>query len=158
MLRDLSGSANDGITVIVVEDHEVFAAATGSDGETTCLVRGDISGDFDGLQECHFVLDAGFQGWNILCCCFWRIVVFGRGGGDLGGPNILSLLAKIPLGGCKRLGKMFADKLRGEAWPSDVISGIDGRGPCRYGWDESGAMEITDKIRLGRHFVGAVEI
>ena len=40
---------NDGITVIVVEDPEVFAATTVSDGETTCLVRGDISGDFDGL-------------------------------------------------------------------------------------------------------------
>ena len=37
----------DGITIIVVEDHEVFAAATGSDGETTCLVCGDIAGYFD---------------------------------------------------------------------------------------------------------------
>ena len=53
---------------------------------------------------------------------------------------------------------MFADKLRGEAWPSDVISGIDGRGPCRYGWAESGAMEITDKIRLGCHLIGTVSI
>ena len=52
---------DDGITVIVVEDHEVFAAATGSDGETTCLVCGDLAGDFDGIQECHFCLDAGFR-------------------------------------------------------------------------------------------------
>ena len=35
---------------MVVEDHEVFSAATGSDGETTCLVRGDLAGYFDGLQ------------------------------------------------------------------------------------------------------------
>ena len=41
---------NDVITFIVVEDHVVFAAATGSDGETTCLVRGDLDGDFDGFQ------------------------------------------------------------------------------------------------------------
>ena len=41
----------DGITVIVVEYHEVFAAATRSDRETTCLVRGDLAGDFDGIQE-----------------------------------------------------------------------------------------------------------
>ena len=40
---------NDGIAVIVIEYHDVFAAATGSDGETTCLVRGDLAGDFDGL-------------------------------------------------------------------------------------------------------------
>ena len=45
---------DDGITVIVVDYHEVFSAATGSDGETTCLVRGDLAGDFDGLQERHF--------------------------------------------------------------------------------------------------------
>ena len=51
---------DDSINVIVVEDHEVFAVATGSDGETTCLIRGYLSGDFDGLQECHFGLDAGF--------------------------------------------------------------------------------------------------
>ena len=30
---------DDDITVIVVDDYEVFAAATGIDGETTCLVR-----------------------------------------------------------------------------------------------------------------------
>ena len=52
---------DDGITVIVIEDHEVFAAATGSHGETTGLVGGDLAGDFDGLQECHFGLNAGFQ-------------------------------------------------------------------------------------------------
>ena len=41
---------DNGITVIVVEDHVVFAAATGSDGESTGLVRGDLAGDFGGLQ------------------------------------------------------------------------------------------------------------
>ena len=117
---------DDGITVIVLEDHEVFAAATGSDREATSLVRGDLTGDFDGLQECHFCLDAGFGGPNRQHCHFWSVVVNGRGGGDLGGPNILALLAKMPLGGCKRLGKMFADKLRGEAGPSGVIAGING--------------------------------
>ena len=55
---------NDGITVVVVEDHEVFSAATGCDGETTCLVRGYLAGNFDGIQECHFGSDVGFQGWN----------------------------------------------------------------------------------------------
>ena len=84
--------------------------------------------------------------------------VDGRGGGDLGGPNILLLLAQMPLGSCKRLGKMFADNLRSEAGPSGVIARIDCRGPCRYNRAESGAMEITDKIRLGRHFVGNVSI
>ena len=38
---------DDDITFIIVEDHEVFAAATGSDRETTGFVYGDISGDFD---------------------------------------------------------------------------------------------------------------
>ena len=61
---------------------------------------------------------------------FWRIVVYGRGGGDIGGPNILSLLAKMSLGGCERLGKMSADELRGEVGPSSAISIIDGHGPC----------------------------
>ena len=61
---------------------------------------------------------------------FWRIVVYGRGGGDIGGPNILSLLAKMSLGGCESLGKMSADELRGEVGPSSVISIIDGHGPC----------------------------
>ena len=41
---------DDGITVMVVEDHEVFTTATRSDRETTCLVRGDFAGDFDILQ------------------------------------------------------------------------------------------------------------
>ena len=91
-------------------------------------------------------------------CHFWCVVVNGRGGGDLGGPKILLLLVKIPLGGCERLGKVFAEELRGKAGPSGVIAGIYGRGPCRYDWAESGAMEITDKIRLGCHFVGAVSI
>ena len=117
---------------------------TGSDRETTCLVRGDLAGDFVGLQECHFCSDAGFREGSGRCCHFWRIVVYRRGGGDLGGPNILSLLAKMPLGGCERLGKMFADELRGEARPSGVIAGINGRGLCRYDWAESGAMQITD--------------
>ena len=124
------GICNDGITVIVVENHEVFAAANGSDGETTCLVCGDLAGDFDGHQECHFGLDAGLRGGNDRRCHCWRIVVYGRGGGNLGGPNILSFLAKMSLGGCQRLGKMFADELRGEAKPSGVIAGIDGRSPC----------------------------
>ena len=75
---------NDGITIIVVEDHEVFAAATGSDGETTCLVRGDLAGDSNGLQECHFGSGAGLWGWNIRRRHLWRIVVYGRGGGDIG--------------------------------------------------------------------------
>ena len=73
-------------------------------------------------------------------CPFWLIVVYGRGGGDLGGPNILSLLAKIPLGGYGRLGKMFADDLRGEAGPSGVVAVIDGRGSCQYDWAERGAV------------------
>ena len=41
---------NDGITAIVVEDHEVFATTTGSDRKTTCLVYGDLASDFNGLQ------------------------------------------------------------------------------------------------------------
>ena len=121
---------NYGITVIVVEDHKVFAAATGRDRETTCLVRGYLAGDFDGLQEIHFCSDAGFREGNVRRRHLWRIVVYGRGGGDLGGPNILLLLAKMSLGGCERLGKMFADKLKGKAVPRGVISGINGRGPC----------------------------
>ena len=91
-------------------------------------------------------------------CPFWLIVVYGRGGGDLGGPNILSLLAKMPLGGCERLGKMLTDKLRGEAGLIGVIAGIDGQGPCQYDRAESGVMEITDNIRLGYHVVSAVSI
>ena len=55
---------DDDITVKVVEDNEVFAAATGSDGETTCLICRDIASDFDGLQECHFGSDSGFQEGN----------------------------------------------------------------------------------------------
>ena len=115
---------------MVVEDHEVFSAATISNRETTCLVRGDLAGDFNGIQECHFCLDAGFQGENRRCRHFWRIVVYGRGGGEIGGPNISSLLAKISLDGCERLGKMFEYKLICEAGPSSVIAGIDGRVPC----------------------------
>ena len=53
---------DNGTTVIVVENHEVCAAATGTDGETTFLVRGDPAGDFDRLQKYHFGLDAGFRG------------------------------------------------------------------------------------------------
>ena len=74
----------------------------------------------------HGVLVGG-GGWRHH---FWRIVFYGRGGGDLGGPNILSLLAKMSLGGCERLGKMFADELRVEARPIGVIAGIDGHGSC----------------------------
>ena len=40
------------------------------------------------------------------------------------------LLAKRSLGGCKCLGKIFADKLRSEARKSGVIAGIVVRGPC----------------------------
>ena len=125
---------------------------------TPGLVRGDLAGDFGGLQEFHLGSDTGFWGWNRLRLHFWRVVVDGRVSGDLGGPNILSLLAKMPLGYCESLGKMFSEELRGEAGPSGVKAGIDGRGPCQYNRAESGAMEITDKIRLGRHFVDAVRI
>ena len=45
---------DDVITVIVVEDHEVFSSGTGSDGETTCSFQGDLAGDFDVLQKRHF--------------------------------------------------------------------------------------------------------
>ena len=110
-----------------VEDHEVFAAAAGSDRETPCLVCEDLAGYFDGLQECHFGSDAGFCDGNRRRCHLWRIVVYGRGGGDLGGPKILLLLAKISLGGCKCLGNMFADELRVDAGPIGLIVGIDGQ-------------------------------
>ena len=86
------------------------------------------------------------------------MVIDGRVGGDLGGPKNVLLLAKMTLGGCERLGKMFEEDLRGEAGPSGVIAGIDRRGPCQYNGAESGAMEIADKIRLGCNFVGAVRI
>ena len=102
----------NGITVIVVEDHKVFAVATGSDGEMNSLVSGDLAGDFDGLQECHLGSDAGFRVWNRLRCHFWCVVVNGRVDGDLGGTNILLLLAKLPLGGCESLWKMFVEELR----------------------------------------------
>ena len=68
------------------------------------------------------------------------------------------LLAQMALGGCKRLGKIFADEMRGKAGPIGVIAGIDGLSPCQYDWNEIGAIKITDKIQLGRHFVGAVSI
>ena len=42
---------------------------------------------------------------------FLVFFVYGRGGDDLGGPNILTLLAKMSLGGFKRLGETLADKL-----------------------------------------------
>ena len=61
---------------------------------------------------------------------FWPIVVYGRDGGDIGGPNLFLLLAKISMGGCERLGKMFADELKGEARQSGIIAVIDGRSPC----------------------------
>ena len=61
---------DDGITVMVVEDHEVFSAATGSDGGTSCLFRGDLAGDFDGIQKCYFGSDAGFHGGNRRRCHF----------------------------------------------------------------------------------------
>ena len=121
---------DDSITVIVVEDHEVFSATAGSDGERTCLVCGDLAGDFDGLQEYNFCLDAGFRESNGRRRHFWRIVVYGRVGGDLGGPNILSLLAKMFLGGCECLGKMLGDELRGEAGSSGGIASTDGHGLC----------------------------
>ena len=149
---------DDGITVIVLEDHEVFSATTGSDRETTSLVRGYLAGDFDGLQECHFGSNAGFRGWNRLCCHFWHMFVYGRGGGDLGGPNVFVLLSKMPLDDCEHLGKMFADDMRVEAWTSGLISGINGRGTYQYEGAESGVIEITDKIRLGIHFIGTVII
>ena len=136
----------------------MFAAATGSDGETTRLVRGDLDGDFDGLQEYHFGSEAMFWGWNRRRHHFWRIVVYERGGGDLGGPHILLLLAQMALVGCKRLGKIFADEMRGKAGPIGVIAGIDGLSPCQYDWNEIGAIKITDKIQFGRHVVGAVSI
>ena len=85
-------------------------------------------------------MDAGFRGANRRRRHFWCIVVYRRGGDDLSGSNILLLLEKIPLAGCELLGKMFTDDLRGEAGPSGVIAGIDGRGPCQYDWAESGAM------------------
>ena len=114
----------------VIEYHEVFAAANGSDGDMTCLLLVDLAGYSDLPQECHFGSDAGFREGNRRRCHFWRIIVYGRGDVDLGGPNISSLLAKIYLGGFERLGKMFVDELRGEAGPSSVIAGIDDRGPC----------------------------
>ena len=96
---------------MVVEDHETFASVTGSDGKITCLVCGDLAGDFDGRQDCHFGSDTGFCGGNRRHRHSWHIVVYGRGGGDIGGPNISSLLAKMSLVSCERLGKMFADEL-----------------------------------------------
>ena len=46
LAAQFEGLCNDGITDIVVEEHELFSAATGSDWETTCLVHGDLAGDF----------------------------------------------------------------------------------------------------------------
>ena len=39
---------------MVVEYHKVLAAATGGDGETASLVRGDFTSHFDCLDK-HFI-------------------------------------------------------------------------------------------------------
>ena len=84
----LEGFGEDGITVMVVEDHEVFAAPTGSDRETPRLVGGNFSSDLNGFDEDAVGASAGFlEG---------RSLRRGEGGG-LGGPNVLSVLAKVAL-------------------------------------------------------------
>ena len=85
-------------------------------------------------------MDAGFQEGNGWRCNFLSISVYGKGGVDLGGPNFLLLLAKMSLGSCERLGKIFSDDLTVDSGPSGVIAGTDGRGPCWYDWAESNAM------------------
>ena len=42
---------DDCVAVMVVEDHEVLAAATGVDGETDILVCGDFTSQFDCLNK-----------------------------------------------------------------------------------------------------------
>ena len=115
---------------MVVEDHEVFASENGSDRETTCLVRGDLASYFDGLQEFHFGSNAGFRKGNRRRRHLWRIVVYGRSGGNLGGTNISLLLAKMSLDGCERLGEMLAGELRGESGPISVIACVYVLCPC----------------------------
>ncbi len=47
----LHGLCEDGITVIIVEHHDVFITATGSNGESASLVGVDLSCGFNGLDE-----------------------------------------------------------------------------------------------------------
>ena len=82
------------------------------------------------LAVYRFGSDSGFYEGNRWNRHFWSIVVYGRGGGDIGEPNISLLLAKMPLGGCKRLGEMIAEELQGEARPSSVRASVNGLGPC----------------------------
>ena len=42
---------DDRVTIIVVEYHEVLAAATGGDGEVAILVRGDFTSQFNCLDK-----------------------------------------------------------------------------------------------------------
>ena len=42
---------DDCVAVMVVEDHEVLAAATGGDGEAASLIRGDFASQFDPLDK-----------------------------------------------------------------------------------------------------------
>ena len=42
---------DDCVAVMVVENHEVLAAATGGDGETASLVHGDFTSQFDCLDK-----------------------------------------------------------------------------------------------------------
>ena len=56
---------DDCIAVMVIEDHEVLAAATGGDGETASLVRVDFSSQFDCLEKYLMGL-----GWG--CMLAWE--------------------------------------------------------------------------------------
>ena len=42
---------DDCVAVVVIEDHEVLAAATGGDEEAASLVRGDFTSQFDCLDQ-----------------------------------------------------------------------------------------------------------
>ena len=72
---------------MVLEDHEVLAAATRGDRETARLVRGDFTSRFDCLDKHLMVLDWGrMLAWEDKRCC---------GDGRFGRAYVLLVLFEV---------------------------------------------------------------
>ena len=140
----------DCVGVIVIEDHDVLVASTGSDWESAGLVGVDSSRFFDGGKDLVGGGIVRLLGWvhvNVRGC----FGLFGFCGSD-----VFSCLVHVALCCGNGVGEVFLDGGCGEARPGLEKTFGDGVDPGGFAGAERGGVEELDECWDGVGGIGSV--
>ena len=116
-------------------NHDVLVAVAGFDGETSCLVGGELSrrlGDFDGSED--YLVGSGAA----LLMLSGRRHFGGRWLRSFGASEVLADYRHVAFGGFYGFGEVLADEVCGEAREGGEQTLVNGVAEGRWGWDPAG--------------------